>query len=130
MQSTLTIYGDDILADYFGEVAARVEFQVDRPMEQIADDVERLFAQAFGGTPDLIESRYLLNSLTEYPSEDGVRNIESDLMERGTRVWYARFHKGRLMADVESKTTVMRWLDHLNNFIEHGTRASSMGLGL
>lgn len=124
----IIVTGDEDIMRYLSDVAGRAEYQMDRPLEQIADDVERLFAQAFGGSPDLIRSRELFNSLTSGYTDGAVREVSHDRMVRGTKVWWARFHRERLMRPLATIGIAVRWMRFLDSFIEHGSIGAGAGL--
>lgn len=97
----------------------------------IVKEIEEGFEDAFGGTPDLVRTgdiRDALTSSTAGSSAGAVRQVGLDELVRGTSVWYAVFHKERLLSAFGAGEGE-RWARMIGDFIVQG-RGLGFGLGL
>jgi len=122
----VTLVGDDDLIRFLDDVGQRAT-HAERPLEQIADDFERIVAGAFGGTPSLVRFGDLEASLTGM-AQGTVREVTGTEMIRGTSVWYSRFHSGDLLDPFDAADVAARWMQGLTDWLERGGVGGGLGV--
>lgn len=127
MDIDVLVYGVDEATDTLDDIRFRAN-NLDPVFRATVGDFHDIEAQAFGGSPDLVQSGALRDSLTG-ESADSFVEVTSDSLEVGTDIWYARFHKDRLMAPV-TPAVKQKWGRQIGEYVAFGDLGAGMFEGL
>lgn len=107
----------DVLTRLFDSMRRRSS-DLSPVLGDIITDAEGIFKGVFSGDPDLIRTQALFDSLTR-DDEQAVIEVDDDRAFRGTDVWYAAFHRDRLLGDF-NEGTAHRWGAMIESYIVGG----------
>lgn len=124
MQISIKTTGIDQVDALFRGISERSQ-NLQPVFSEISDDFNLVERKAFSGSPDLVRTGDLRDALTGGASDGAVRDIDLDRMEVGTDIWYAVFHRDRLLEPITSFVE-NKWVDQIRDFIMGGRIRGSL----